>query len=264
MRYFNKITLQTPESVKLEFVLAGIGNRAFALLIDYTVLGLALTAMVLLWIFLSYQLINYLDRVNISYSGLQNWLIAIPFLIFFTLFVGYFVIFETLWQGQTPGKRFVKIRVIQENGRPVGLAQSTLRAILRPLDDSLWIGTFFILLGKREKRLGDWVAGTVVVQEEHVIASETFILSSHAQGAAQQLLQIIDFSLMLPDDFAVIREYLQRRAVMNPYARDQTATRLSQQMKALLQVGSLSLDTLNPDLFLEASYLAYQQQSQKS
>jgi uncharacterized RDD family membrane protein YckC len=260
MRYFNKITLQTPESVKLEFVLAGIGNRAFALLIDYTILGLVFAGAVLSWSFFSYQLIQYLDKLNINYSGLQNWLIAIPLLILFMLFVGYFVIFETFWQGQTPGKRFVKIRVIQENGRPVGLAQSTLRAMLRPLDDAMWLGTFFILLGKREKRLGDWVAATVVVQEEQTITSENFILSANAQGAAEQLLQVIDFSLMLPDDFAVIREYLQRRAVMNPQARVHTAERLAKQMKALLQAEMLSLDALNPDLFLEASYLAYQKQ----
>ncbi|NJM77492.1 MAG: RDD family protein, partial [Acaryochloridaceae cyanobacterium RU_4_10] len=91
MKYFNRITLQTPESVELEFILAGIGSRILALLIDYTLLGLFLLALVLFWAFFSYQLVVLLDSLNINYSGLQNWLIAIPLLIGFAGFVGYFV-----------------------------------------------------------------------------------------------------------------------------------------------------------------------------
>ena len=56
MRFFNKIKLQTPESVELEFTLAGIGNRAFALLIDYLTLGVALFLSVVISIFLTYQI----------------------------------------------------------------------------------------------------------------------------------------------------------------------------------------------------------------
>jgi uncharacterized RDD family membrane protein YckC len=122
MQYFKKITLQTPESIQLEFLLAGIGSRAFALLIDYIFLGLSLATVISLWAWFSYMLVEYLDAINIEYSGLQNWLIAIPLLLVFVIFVGYFVFFETFWQGQTPGKRFAKIRVIQDNGKPVGLA----------------------------------------------------------------------------------------------------------------------------------------------
>jgi uncharacterized RDD family membrane protein YckC len=266
MQYFNRIVLQTPESVTLEFILAGIGSRALALLMDYTILGLLLSALALLWWLLSDQLINYLDAMNINYSGLQNWLIAIPALLAFALFVGYFVFFETLWQGQTPGKRFVKIRVIQENGRPVGLAQATLRALLRPFDDIFWVGTFFIILGRQEKRLGDWVASTVVVQEAQSVTSTNFALSIEAQPYAEKLLKEVDFSTMQPDDFAVVREYLQRRSLMHPGAATQTAQRLENQLKALLGVEHLVIgDSSAPvytsaDLFLEAIYLAYQQQ----
>lgn len=268
MQYFNRIVLQTPESVTLEFVLAGIGSRALALLIDYIVLGFLLSALALLWWFVADQLVNYLDVLNINYSGLQNWLIAIPALLAFAIIIGYFIFFETLWQGQTPGKRFAKIRVIQENGRPVGLAQATLRALLRPFDDIFWIGTFFIILGRHEKRLGDWVASTVVVQEAQPVTSSNFSLSLEAQPYAEKLLQEVDFSSMLPDDFAIVREYLQRRSLMHPGAATQTAQRLANQLKTLLAIEHLPIgDSLAPiyisaDLFLEAVYLAYQQQSE--
>jgi uncharacterized RDD family membrane protein YckC len=258
MQYFKKITLQTPESIQLEFLLAGIGSRAFALLIDYTLLGLCLAAVASLWAWLSYLLVEYLDAANIEYSGLQNWLIAIPLLLVFVIFVGYFVFFETLWQGQTPGKRFAKIRVIQDNGKPVGLAQATLRALLRPLDDALWLGTFFIVFGKREKRLGDWIASTIVIQEDRPITAANFALSPEAQRVAEQLLEITDFSRLLPDDFAVVLEYLQRRSLMHPAAREQTAHRLHRQVQSLLMLEQLPYE-MSSDLFLEAIYLAYQQ-----
>ena len=79
--------------------------------------------------------------------------------------MGYFVLCETLWQGETPGKRFVKIRVIQDNGRPITLQQATLRALFRPVDDLFFLGLLFVILGKREKRIGDWLAGTLIIQE---------------------------------------------------------------------------------------------------
>jgi uncharacterized RDD family membrane protein YckC len=260
MQFFNRITLQTPESVELEFILAGIGSRALALMLDYSLLSLVLVGFITVWALFSYQLINYLEQVGLNYAGLGNWLLAIPFLICFAVFVGYFVWFETLWQGQTPGKRWAKIRVIRDDGRPVTLAQATLRALLRPLDDILSLGFFFIVLGKREKRLGDWAAGTVVVQEERPLAAASFPLATEAQPLADQLLQTVDMTKLLPDDFAVVREYLQRRSLMSPAAKSETSLRLARQVKDILAMEALPFD-MKPDLFLEGVYLAYQQQS---
>jgi uncharacterized RDD family membrane protein YckC len=260
MRLFNRITLRTPESVELEFTLAGIGSRALALVIDYNILGLTLAGFVTLWLLFSVQLTNYLEQWKVGYAGLANWLLAIPFLICFVIFVGYFIFFEALWQGQTPGKRMTKIRVIRDDGRPVTLTQATLRALLRPLDDLLSLGFFFIVFSKHEKRIGDWAAGTVVVQEERPITSTNFPLAPAAQGLADQLLQLADFSQLLPDDFAVVREYLQRRSLMARSAQSETSLRLAQQVKAVLSLDKLPFD-MKPDLFLEGVYLAYQQQS---
>ncbi len=262
MRLFNQITLRTPESVELEFTLAGIGSRALALLIDYNILGLMLAGFVMLWLLFSLQLTNYLDQLKVAYGGLANWLIAIPFLICFVIFVGYFIFFESLWQGQTPGKRIAKIRVIRDDGRPVTLTQATLRALLRPLDDALSLGFFCIVLSKHEKRIGDWAAGTVVVQEERPVTSTNFPLTPEAQALAEQLLQLADFSPLLPDDFAVVREYLQRRSLMSAPAKSETSLRLARQVKDVLSLDTLPFD-MKPDLFLEGVYLAYQQQSER-
>ncbi|MEW6496149.1 MAG: RDD family protein [Cyanobacteriota bacterium] len=260
MRFFNRITLQTPESVELEFTLAGIGNRAYALLIDYLVWATLLIFFFIFWAIFSWQLLNILGNWVRSNGQIELWLIAIQILVTFFIYVGYFVIFEALWQGQTPGKRYVKIRVIRDDGRPVGLQQSTLRALLRPFDDFLFLGTFLIVFGKQEKRLGDWVAGTVVIQEERPVASASIPVSQEAQSLASQLLIDADISQMLPEDFAVVREYLQRRAAMIPEARSELSRQLAKQFKEVITLESVPKGT-SANLFLEAVYLAYQQQS---
>ena len=76
MKFLNKINLQTPESVELEFTLAGIGNRAFALVIDYMILGLAIAVSLILAIFLTYQIDTILDSSELQNTLLQ-WLWAI-------------------------------------------------------------------------------------------------------------------------------------------------------------------------------------------
>ena len=260
MRFFNRVTLQTPESVELEFTLAGIGNRTYALLIDYIVLGLILIGVLIAWGFLAIQLGEAIENLVGSDRSLQLWLWAIQLLITFFIYVGYFVFFETVWQGQTPGKRYVKIRVIRDDGRPVGLQQSTLRALLRPVDDLFFLGLFLIALTKREKRLGDLVAGTLVIQQEQSVVSANFSVSDEAQTFANQLLVEADLSRLLPEDFAVIREYLQRRRAMTPQAKTELSRKLAHQIKDIIALEKVP-QGISTNLFLEAVYLAYQQQS---
>jgi len=259
MRFFNRITLQTPESVELEFILAGIGNRALALLIDYTLLTIPFILVLFFWLFIADQVLEFFVGIFGNANGVDLWLRALTILINFAVYEGYFVFFEALWRGQTPGKRYTKIRVIRDDGRPIGVAQATLRALVRPLDDTLFTGMFLIALGRKEKRLGDWLAGTVVVQDEYSTAA-ALATSPAAQNLAVQLPQIADLSHLLPDDFAVIREYLQRRGELSPKARSEVNLQLARQVKEVILLEKVPPNT-TPDLFLEAVYLAYQQQS---
>ena len=259
MRFFNRITLQTPESVELEFTLAGIGNRAYALLIDYVVWSIILIGFFIAWAIFSSQLLESIENLVGSSKQVKLWLVAIQLLITFFIYVGYFVVFETFWQGQTPGKRFVKIRVIRDDGKPVSLQQSTLRSLLRPVDDLFFLGVFFIVFGKREKRLGDLVAGTLVIQEEQSVVSSIFPVSKEAETLANQLVSEADFAGMLPEDFAVIREYLQRRTAMIPEARAEVSRQLAHQIKDVIALEKVPKG-VTANQFLEAVYLAYQRQ----
>ncbi|HAZ43534.1 MAG TPA: hypothetical protein DDW76_36825 [Cyanobacteria bacterium UBA11369] len=260
MRFFNRVTLQTPESVELEFTLAGIGNRALALLIDYVALYATIVAFWIIWAFFASQLIDLLRNLLGNTDYLELWLFAIALLINFFIYVGYFVFFEVIWQGQTPGKRYTKIRVIREDGRRIGIQQATLRALLRPIDDILFLGAFLIVLNRREKRLGDLVAGTIVVQEESPVAAANFAISESAKQLAQQLPEMANLSQLLPDDFATIREYLRRRNGMSPIAKAEKSQEITRQVTSIIQSPPLA-SGVTADVFLEAVYLAYQQQS---
>ncbi len=256
MRFFNKIKLQTPESVELEFSLAGIGNRAYALIIDYIIWAIALIFIFIAWGILSYQVIGWQN------NEAQLWFYAINLLILFVVYVGYFVYFETVWKGQTPGKRIAKIRVICDNGRPVGLQQTALRALLRPIDDFIFIGSVLIMFTPKEKRLGDLVAGTLVIQEEKNIVPAKFPLSENAQPLATQLLENSNILALLPDDFAVIREYLQRRKIMQQDAKLKLSRNLANQIRDIIALDNIP-SGVTADLFLEAIYLAYQQKERQ-
>ena len=103
MRFFNKVALQTPESVELDFTLAGIGNRAYALIIDDIILGLILIVILIIWALFAYFLYEVINIDNwVPSDTIGLWLLAIQLLIMFSIYVGYFTFFETLWQGQTP------------------------------------------------------------------------------------------------------------------------------------------------------------------
>jgi uncharacterized RDD family membrane protein YckC len=213
---------------------------------------------VLIWTVFSTQLLNFLENLVTNPRNIGLWLLAIFFFIGFAIYIGYFVFFETLWFGQTPGKRIAKIRVVRDDGRLIGLQQATLRALLRPFDETLFIGAFLIMLGNREKRLGDLAAGTIVIQAQPANASN-LIISEQAKILHDELLQTANLSQLLPDDFAVIREYLQRRSAMSLKARASLSLNLAQQVKSIINLEKLP-ENYTPDVFLEAIYIVYQQQ----
>ncbi|QIR40375.1 RDD family protein [Tolypothrix sp. PCC 7910] len=256
MHLFNRVKFRTPESVELEFTLAGIGNRAWALLIDYHILAFILLGFyILFWVII----VQFSDFwINLVGSSFGLWMIAIAFIITFTIYAGYFVFLEILWQGQTPGKRIAKIRVVRDDGRPIGLQQAALRALLRPFDEFLFIGAFFIMLTRQEKRLGDLAAGTIVIQDQIPVGTATLTISEQAKSLHAQLIEIADLSPLLPDDFAVIREYLQRRSGMSAKAKSLLALKLSQQVQAIINLEQIPTG-VSSDEFLEAIYLAYKQ-----
>ncbi|MGL4883864.1 MAG: RDD family protein [Waterburya sp.] len=260
MRFFNRIHLQTPESVELEFTLAGIGNRSFALIIDYIIIGLAILLVWIIGLFLAWEITpGFLTGGSLN--RVAQWIFAIQSLTTFAIYVGYFVFFETIWQGQTIGKKWTKIRVIRDNGKPERLPQAILRALLRPVDDILFIGVFFIIFAQKEKRIGDLVAGTIVVQNEQTSKTANFDISPEAEDLAVQLRIESEIANLLPEDFATIRDFLQRRKNIMLQYQHQLSRKLADQVKDIIQLETVP-DGYSNSQFLEAIYLAYQQNTE--
>jgi uncharacterized RDD family membrane protein YckC len=160
VQYEDRYVTATPEGVSLDTVLAGLGSRFGAYLID-----LAIQVAVLLGVLLLASLIGRGGASGTS-GGL---VVAGAFSLLFVIdFVGYFVIFEMLWSGRTPGKRALGLRVVRVGGQPVGFWSSLLRNLLRVIDSlpSLYIvGSILVLVSPKNQRLGDMLGRTVVIRE---------------------------------------------------------------------------------------------------
>ncbi|MBF2098971.1 MAG: RDD family protein [Gloeomargaritaceae cyanobacterium C42_A2020_066] len=256
MRYFRHITLETPESVDLEFILAGIGNRALALGVDYLILLVAFLLELLVVV-----LVIQSEVLSLSEWTGWAWFLAGLLLLTFAGYAGYFVTFETLWQGQTPGKRLARIRVIGSDGRPIGLQQATLRALLRLIDDWFLLGAYLIVLTREERRIGDLVAGTTVIQEVRP-AGQPPEINPEAQRLAERWQAELDWDTLEPAAFGVIRDYLQGRHQLAAYARPAVAENLANHVLDLLN--PRTRPAVEPDIYLEAIYLAYQWRLQSS
>src|SRR5215212_5901761 len=108
-------------------------------------------------------------RLYYSLAGAPKWVLAVLIVAVSAVWSGYFAVFEWAWRGQTPGKRWLKLRVIREDGRPISFWEASVRNLLRPLDmfpmGSYSIGLIAVFVSTRDQRIGDMVGGTVVVRE---------------------------------------------------------------------------------------------------
>lgn len=220
MTAWEKLTIDTPEQIALEFTLAGVGSRFLALALD-TVIQVSLV--VLLYIVAVALLIG---RV-----GDGMWALAIVVLLGFMLFYGYFAAFEWLWRGQTPGKRLLGLRVISASGHPMTPYQAAVRNLLRIVDQipGLYgVGIVSVLLTERSQRLGDLVAGTVVVRED---ATTRQPLDADAPRTGRETLRA---TRLADAELALVERFLQRRSDLEGNVREQTARQIATRIRERL------------------------------
>lgn len=209
----DRITITTPEGVDVELVTAGLGSRFLAGMLDVTIeIGLLLALVIVA-----------------SATDPSGVVIAVYLVVLFLLLFGYFVLFEVLNRGRTPGKAAVGLRVIRTDGGPVGFVPSATRNLLRLVDgwDLLTvvlcpIGITSVVASRHNQRLGDLAAGTVVVRER-------FAPSALPVPAMPVDLDRItwDLSAVTNDELALLRRFLDRRGALDPAARVQLAHELA-------------------------------------
>jgi len=231
------LTIETPEHVELHFALATIGNRFIACAIDHAIqiFFIVLTSVLVFRFSSGARRVG--DRVVEGFSEGSMWIIALSILFVFLLFFGYFVFFETVWSGQTPGKRWLKLRVIQEDGRPITFFAALARNLIRLMDmqPGLFysVGIISVFAGEQAKRLGDYVAGTVVIKERSAEAPsfDEVFESEVIDSAHRRIAPAVDFQgdvrAVAPADVLVLENFLRRRYDLPARPRQWLAWRVS-------------------------------------
>lgn len=228
MPALEKLSIDTPEQIALEFSLATVGSRFLALAVDTLVQ--AACGLVLL-------IGGGLGSLAAAFTPVAAgpWLLAVLVLGMFVIYYGYFAVFEAIWNGQTPGKRVIGLRVIHASGRPVNAFEAILRNIVRVADQLPGIyavGIATVFFTERSQRLGDLAAGTVVVHERAAAGSDAFVPSS----PAAQALTHYGVSKLVADEISVIELFLRRREELDGGARVKSARRVAERIRARLGI----------------------------
>jgi len=226
------LVIETPERVPLHFALASIGNRFIACAIDHTI---QIVTLIVVGIF--FAIISNASSFGSRLMNAPKWVIALLIVIQFVIFDGYFAVFEWLWRGQTPGKRWLKLRVIREDGRPISFFEAVVRNLLRVVDFLVppfySIGLISVFATERDQRVGDLVAGTVVVREREAEApafAEVFA-SPISDAALRRSFAPVAFTANLDklteQEITVVERFLRRRWDLKYYPRQWMAWRVS-------------------------------------
>jgi uncharacterized RDD family membrane protein YckC len=160
----DQLNIDTPELVAIELPLAGVGSRFIAILVDYLIWGFV-------FLILGIAAAIIIPALHFFGGVSANWAIGIFVLIVFLLQWGYFALFEAFGNGRTPGKRVARIRVIHQSGRGINFVEALARNLVRFVDyfpGFYAVGIVAIFLSRRSQRLGDMVAGTLVVRDREV------------------------------------------------------------------------------------------------
>jgi uncharacterized RDD family membrane protein YckC len=232
-----KLTIDTPEQVSLEFVLASVGSRFLAFGLD--TLFQAAGFLVVLLVAAGVSAVSVTVQLQ---SGL--WVLAGILLTGFSIYYGYFAVFEAVWNGQTPGKRMVGLRVILATGRPITPYEAILRNLLRLVDQlpgMYAIGMLSILLTAKNQRLGDLAAGTVVVYELPIERDDAVEAPRDRPGTRHGAAQLTD------DDIALVEAFLRRRPDLDVDRRAGAARQIAVRIRTRLGLAP----GLDDEAFLE-------------
>jgi len=230
------VTVRTPEAVAFSYELAGLGSRFLALFID--TIAQALIVIVLLVAVGTGATRAHLTAttLHVDPKTFQSTVLAVAVLLFFTIFYGYFVFFEKVWNGQTLGKKLLGIRVVRDGGYPVELMDSIVRNLIRVLEMSLgfyFISAVSMVLSSENKRLGDYAAGTIVVRDRSMEIKDPKVWTRSRAGD-EMAFGNRAFAALSRDELALVDLYVARRSTLNPKSSREAAARIAATLRPKL------------------------------
>jgi uncharacterized RDD family membrane protein YckC len=244
----------TPEAVPLEFQTANVGSRILAYVIDMAVVVAGIFA----GLFAVTLLGQATDVVVPDWVAITIVLVLLP-----SWWLGYFIAFETLWRGRTLGKAALGLRVVTTEGAPVRFRHAAIRALLGIVDFAIASGFFavmFILLTRDNQRLGDLVAGTLVLRERSGLAAPAPV-SFAAPAGLESYTATLDTSRLTIEEYQAVRTYLLRAASLPPGPRAALALQLADPLVARVRPPPPA--GITPEQFLHCVGAAHQQRQRQ-
>lgn len=221
------LEVRTPESIAFHYELAGLGSRFLALMVDQAIQVLVLVAILAALVLAGMRELaarhgapSVTDKVTVSIAG------AILIAIVFAVLFGYFIVFEAAWNGQTPGKRLLGLRVVRDGGYPLDFGASLIRNLIRVGE---WIFGYYVIaaisavLSPENKRLGDLAAGTIVVRDARLAAPSALAQRDEPTYAATAYLS--------GEERVLIKRFLERRDALDGARRAEIAASLATRVR---------------------------------
>lgn len=237
---YDHASIVTPEGVTLDLPLAGVGSRFIACVLDTTiqillVLGIGLVA---------------------GAAPDSGFVAALAVVASFAVFIAYDICFETLASGRTPGKRATGLRVVTVGGAPVRFMTSAIRNVLRLVDllpGVYMVGIIAIVATKRNQRLGDLAAGTLVVRERTAASRVAPAWTAAHPPVDDADIEGWDATGLTGEEVATVRRFLERRTTLVPQARARLAAEIAGRLRPKVATPD---DDLADETFLERAIAA--------
>ena len=221
------VDVETPELVVLTYSLAGVGTRVLAGITDLLICMALLAAV-------AFAVVTLGGRLSLGGDRSASWGAAVLILAQFVVLWGYYVLFEGLMDGQTPGKRMHRLRVVREGGYSVTFGVSAARNLVRMLD--MQPGVFYLVgltslfFTKRGRRLGDLVAGTIVVREGFRPQASRPARDTRTLLGAKAELE----TALSEDEYSVLSRFVERWSMLDPLKRSVLSAQLAARLAAVL------------------------------
>lgn len=220
----SQIAINTSQNVNINFNIASVGERMLAFIIDLLIK--VLYAVIAFYVFFNFFDLGYL------LNGLDQWSqMAIYIAITFPIYI-YPVVLESLMEGQTPGKKLMKIRVVKIDGYQASFGDYLIRWVFRLIDTSFLgiVGLISMIVSKNNQRLGDIASGTAVISLKNSINISHTILENIQTDYIPSFPQVIALS---DNDMRIIKDNYTKALRVDDR---QIINKLSDKIKGILKL----------------------------
>lgn len=214
------LNIDTPENVAFNYEVAGIASRCLAGAIDTFIL---LIIQIIVYLTLFAVLGVTVGELSIEDESASSWIIAILGLVGFALFWGYYIFFELRWNGQSPGKRRMHLRVVRTDGMPITFSESLIRNLVRLVDFLpvyYGLGLTVMFVNSQARRLGDMAAGTLVVRDHAPVTLEQVKTAPPVRWVRESPATVdLPIERLTVQDIQMVEDYLSRDVVTDEIGR---------------------------------------------